>query len=130
MRALAGRSAEAAKEIKSLIGSSVANVDHGSRLVDGAGQTMQEIVQSVQRVTGIIGEITASSSEQSQDMQQVSAAVAELEQMTQQNAALVEQSAAAAASLREQAEVLDQLVRRFTLPSGLRQPTPLALTAG
>jgi methyl-accepting chemotaxis protein len=129
VRALAGRSAEAAKEIKSLIGSSVTNVDHGSRLVDGAGQTMQEIVQSVQRVTNIIGEITASSSEQSQDMQKVSAAVAELEQMTQQNAALVEQSAAAAASLREQAEVLDQLVRRFTLPSGLRQATPLALTA-
>ena len=130
VRALAGRSADAAKEIKSLIGSSVTNVDHGSRLVDGAGQTMQEIVQSVQRVTSIIGDITASSSEQSQDMQQVSAAVAELEQMTQQNAALVEQSAAAAASLREQAEVLDQLVRRFTLPSGLRQPAPLALAAG
>ena len=129
VRALAGRSADAAKEIKSLIGSSVANVDHGSRLVDSAGQTMQEIVQSVQRVTGIIGEITASSNEQSQDMQQVSAAVAELEQMTQQNAALVEQSAAAAASLREQAEVLDQLVRRFTLPGAEQRSKPIALPA-
>ena len=129
VRALAGRSAEAAKEIKALIGSSVANVEHGSRLVDGAGQTMQEIVQSVQRVTGIIGEISASSSEQSQDMQQVSAAVSELEQMTQQNAALVEQSAAAAASLREQAALLDRLVGRFTLPGGARSVMPLSLPA-
>jgi methyl-accepting chemotaxis protein len=116
VRALAGRSAEAAKEIKSLIGGSVANVEHGSRLVDGAGQTMQEVVSAVQRVSGIIAEITASSAEQSQDMQEVNAAVGELEQMTQQNAALVEQSAAAAASLREQAALLDQLVGRFTLP--------------
>ena len=119
VRALAGRSAEAAKEIKTLIGSSVINVEHGSRLVDGAGQTMQDIVSSVQSVSGIIGDITASSNEQSQDMQQVSTAVAELEQMTQQNAALVEQSAAAAASLREQASLLDQLVGRFTLPSAM-----------
>ena len=129
VRALAGRSAEAAKEIKALIGSSVANVEHGSRLVDGAGQTMQDIVQSVQRVTGIIAEISASSSEQSQDMQQVSAAVSELEQMTQQNAALVEQSAAAAASLREQAALLDRLVGRFTLPGGARGLAPLSLPA-
>ncbi|MDZ7920378.1 methyl-accepting chemotaxis protein [Rhodoferax sp.] len=129
VRALAGRSAEAAKEIKTLIGSSVANVEHGSRLVDGAGQTMQDIVQSVQRVTGIIAEISASSSEQSQDMQQVSAAVSELEQMTQQNAALVEQSAAAAASLREQAALLDRLVGRFTLPGGARSVMPQSLPA-
>ena len=117
VRALAGRSAEAAKEIKSLIGSSVANVEHGSRLVDGAGQTMQEVVSAVQRVSGIIADITASSAEQSQDMHEVNEAVGELEQMTQQNAALVEQSAAAAASLREQAALLDQLVGRFTLPN-------------
>jgi methyl-accepting chemotaxis protein len=118
VRALAGRSAAAAKEIKELIGSSVANVEHGAKLVDSAGQTMQDIVQSVQRVSDIIGDITASSHSQSQDMQEVSTAVGELEQMTQQNAALVEQSAAAAASLREQAAVLDQLVGRFTLPAG------------
>lgn len=129
VRALAGRSAEAAKEIKALIGNSVTNVEQGARLVDGAGQTMQDIVQSVQRVTGIIGEISASSSEQSQDMAQVSAAVSELEQMTQQNAALVEQSAAAAASLREQAGVLDRLVGRFTLPGSVRGPVPLSLPA-
>lgn len=129
VRALAGRSAEAAKEIKSLIGGSVASVEHGSQLVDGAGQTMQEIVQSVQRVTGIIGEITASSDEQSRDMQQVSAAVAELEQMTQQNAALVEQSAAAASSLREQAELLERLVGRFKLPREMQIQQPLALSA-
>ena len=129
VRALAGRSAEAAKEIKALIGGSVANVEHGARLVDGAGQTMQDIVQSVQRVTGIIGEITASSDEQSRDMQQVSAAVAELEQMTQQNAALVEQSAAAAGSLREQAELLERLVGRFKLPSDPHSMRALALPA-
>ena len=117
VRALDGRSAEAAKEIKSLIGSSVANVEHGSRLVDCAGQTMQEVVSAVQRVSGIIADITASSAEQSQDMHEVNEAVGELEQMTQQNAALVEQSAAAAASLQEQAALLDQLVGRFTLPN-------------
>jgi methyl-accepting chemotaxis protein len=78
---------------------------------------MQEIVSSVQRVTGIIEQISATSSEQSEDMLQVSAAVGELEQMTQQNAALVEQSAAAAASMSEQAGKLEQLVGRFTLPA-------------
>jgi methyl-accepting chemotaxis protein len=117
VRALAGRSAEAAKEIKTLITSSVESVEHGSQLVDGAGQTIQGVVEAVQKVSGIIAEITASTAEQSQDMHEVSAAVSELEQMTQQNAALVEQSAAAAASLREQAALLDQLVGRFTLPS-------------
>lgn len=117
VRALAGRSAEAAKEIKALIGSSVENVEHGSQLVDGAGQTIQGVVTAVEKVSGIIAEITASSAEQSQDMHEVSAAVSELEQMTQQNAALVEQSAAAAASLREQAALLEQLVGQFTLPA-------------
>jgi methyl-accepting chemotaxis protein len=116
VRSLAGRSAAAAKEVKDLIGASVANVEAGTKLVDQAGQTMQEIVSSVQRVTGIIEEITASSAAQSTDMQQVSSAVAELEQMTQQNSALVEQSAAAAASMSEQATVLERLVGRFSLP--------------
>jgi methyl-accepting chemotaxis protein len=117
VRSLAGRSAAAAKEVKDLIGASVANVEAGTTLVDQAGQTMQEIVSSVQRVTGIIEEITASSAAQSTDMQQVSSAVAELEQMTQQNSALVEQSAAAAASMSEQATVLERLVGRFSLPA-------------
>ena len=113
---MAGRSAAAAKEVKDLIGASVANVEVGTKLVDQAGQTMQEIVSSVQRVTGIIEEISATSAEQSADMQQVSSAMAVLEQMTQQNAALVEQSAAAAASMSDQAAALGQLVGKFTLP--------------
>jgi methyl-accepting chemotaxis protein len=116
VRSLAGRSAAAAKEVKDLIGASVANVEVGTKLVDQAGQTMHDIVSSVQRVTGIIEEISATSTEQSADMQQVSTAVAELEQMTQQNAALVEQSAAAAASMSEQAAVLGELVGKFSLP--------------
>ncbi len=116
VRSLAGRSAAAAKEVKDLIGASVANVEVGTKLVDQAGQTMQDIVSSVQRVTGMIEEISATSSEQSADMQQVSVAMAELEQMTQQNAALVEQSAAAAASMSEQAAVLGELVGKFALP--------------
>ncbi|MBC7916415.1 MAG: MCP four helix bundle domain-containing protein [Rhodoferax sp.] len=116
VRSLAGRSAEAAKEIKNLIGASVANVETGTRLADSAGQTMQEIVQSVQSVSSIIGSITATSAEQSDDMQQVNGAMSELEQVTQQNAALVEESAAAAGSLREQAETLESLIGRFRLP--------------
>jgi len=117
VRSLAGRSAAAAKEVKDLIGASVANVEVGTKLVDQAGQTMQDVVSSVQRVTGIIQEISATSSEQSVDMQQVSSAVVELEQMTQQNASLVEQSAAAAASMSAQAAVLGELVGKFTLPA-------------
>ncbi|MDH4450275.1 MAG: methyl-accepting chemotaxis protein [Rhodoferax sp.] len=121
VRALAGRSAAAAKEIKSLITSSVENVEHGSQLVDGAGNTIQGVVDAVQKVSGIIADISNSSAAQSQDMQEVSDAVDALEQMTQQNAALVEQSAAAAASLREQAAMLEQLVGRFTLPPAAGQ---------
>ena len=126
VRSLAGRSAAAAKEVKDLIGASVANVEVGTKLVDQAGQTMQDIVTSVQRVTGMIEEISATSSEQSADMQQVSSAVAELEQMTQQNAALVEQSAAAAASMSEQAAVLGELVGKFALPEDMGATLALA----
>ncbi|HEX6704752.1 MAG TPA: methyl-accepting chemotaxis protein [Albitalea sp.] len=115
VRNLAQRSAEAAKEIKSLIGASVERVDSGARLVGNAGQTMQEIVGSVQRVTDIIGEITAASSEQSDGIGQVNTSVTQLDRMTQQNAALVEQSAAAAESLKEQAVALAGLVGRFKL---------------
>ena len=115
VRSLAGRSAEAAKEIKGLIGASVEKVESGSRLVANAGQTMQEIVGSVQRVSDIIGEITAASSEQSAGIGQVNTSVTQLDQMTQQNAALVEESAAASESLKEQAARLSQVVATFRL---------------
>jgi methyl-accepting chemotaxis protein len=117
VRSLAGRSAEAAKEIKSLIGASVDRVETGSRLVENAGSTMKEIVSSVQRVSDIISEITAASTEQSEGMTQVSHSVMQLDQMTQQNAALVEQGAAAAESLRDQATRLAQLVSTFKIAS-------------
>ncbi|MBL0727699.1 methyl-accepting chemotaxis protein [Piscinibacter sp. HJYY11] len=113
VRSLAQRSAEAAREIKGLIGSSVDKVEAGSRLVADAGATMNEIVGSVQRVTDIIGEITAASTEQSDGIGQINSAVTQLDQMTQQNAALVEESAAAAESLREQAHRLAEVVAVF-----------------
>ena len=115
VRSLAGRSAEAAKEIKGLIGASVERVEAGSRLVADAGQTMQEIVSSVQRVTDIISEITAATAEQSDGIGQVNGSVLKLDQMTQQNAALVEESAAAAAGLRDQATRLADVVAAFRL---------------
>jgi methyl-accepting chemotaxis protein len=115
VRSLAQRSAEAAKEIKALIGTSVDKVEVGSKLVQDAGSTMNEIVASVQRVTDIIGEITAASTEQSSGIGQVNTAVSQLDQMTQQNAALVEQSAAAACSLKEQALKLSNVVSSFRL---------------
>ena len=115
VRSLAQRSAEAAKEIKGLIGSSVDRVDAGSRLVAEAGQTMSEIVGSVQRVSDIIGEITAAAGEQSDGISQVNVAVTQLDQMTQQNAALVEESAAAAESLKDQATRLAQVVQIFRI---------------
>jgi methyl-accepting chemotaxis protein len=115
VRSLAQRSAEAAREIKTLIGHSLENVDAGARLVGDAGSTMQEIVSSVQRVADIIGEVTASSGEQSQGLTRVNQAVAQLDQMTQQNAALVEESAAAAESLKDQSLRLGGLVQAFIL---------------
>jgi methyl-accepting chemotaxis protein len=117
VRSLAQRSAQAAREIKTLIGASVGKVEAGARLVGDAGQTMQEIVGSVQRVSDIIGEITAAAAEQSDGINQVNTSVIHLDQMTQQNAALVEQSAAAAESLREQAQRLTQSVQAFRLQS-------------
>ncbi len=115
VRSLAGRSAEAAKEIKNLIGVSVERIETGSRLVTDAGQTMAEIVHSVQRVSDIIGEITAAAAEQSHGIGEINTSVVHLDQMTQQNAALVEQSAAAAESMREQAQRLAQVVGTFKL---------------
>ncbi|MDB6002292.1 MAG: methyl-accepting chemotaxis protein, partial [Rhizobacter sp.] len=113
VRSLAQRSAQAAKEIKGLIGDSVDKVESGARLVSEAGTTMSDIVQSVKRVTDIIGEITAAATEQSSGIGEVNQAVSNLDQMTQQNSALVEESAAAAQSLREQAEQLAQAVAVF-----------------
>ena len=115
VRSLAQRSAEAAREIKGLIGSSVEQVNAGTRQVREAGATMTEIVQSVHRVETIIGEITAASGRQRDDIGQVSQAVGSLDHMTQQNAALVEQSAAAAEQLRDQARSLTRLVTRFCI---------------
>ena len=123
VRSLAQRSAEAAKEIKTLIGTSVDKVETGTRLVQDAGSTMTEIVASVQRVTDIIGEITAAATEQSGGIVQVNQAVKELDQMTQQNAALVEESAAAADSLRQQARKLASIVATFRLADG-GEPAP------
>ena len=113
VRALAGRSAEAAKEIKLLIQQSVNQVSEGTRLVDSTGQTISEVVRQVQSVATLIQEISNASMEQSQGTAQVSDAIAQLDQVTQQNAALVEESAAAASSLSVQAAELNTLVATF-----------------
>jgi len=126
VRSLAQRSAEAAKEIKSLIGTSVDKVETGARLVQDAGSTMNEIVASVQRVSDIIGEITAAASEQSSGIGQVNTAVTQLDQMTQQNAALVEESAAAAESLKDQAQKLAKVVSTFRLAEATAAPAVVA----
>ena len=115
VRSLAQRSAEAAREIKSLIVSSVEQVENGSRLVHDAGTTMTDIVMSVERVTRIMAEISASTNEQSTSIAEVGQAVAQLDQMTQQNAALVEESAAAAQSLKDQSVRLSEVVGTFRL---------------
>ncbi len=115
VRSLAGRSADAAKEIKTLITASVERVAHGTTLVDQAGATMTEVVSSIRRVTDIMGEISAASAEQSAGVAQIGEAVAQMDQATQQNAALVEESAAAAESLKTQAEQLVQAVAVFKL---------------
>ena len=118
VRSLAGRSAEAAKEIKRLIGTSVERVEHGTTLVDQAGSTMKEVVDSIKRVTDIMGEISAASGEQSTGVQKVGEAVTQMDQATQQNAALVEQMAAAASSLKSQAQELVQVVAAFKIDEG------------
>jgi methyl-accepting chemotaxis protein len=118
VRSLAQRSAEAAKEIKTLIGTSVERVERGTALVDRAGHTMQQIVDSIRRVSDIVGEISSASVEQSSGVQQVGLAVTGMDQATQQNAALVEQSAAAAESLKQQAQQLVQAVAVFKLSAG------------
>jgi methyl-accepting chemotaxis protein len=115
VRLLAGRSAEAAKEIKGLISDSVERVDQGSALVDQARQTMGEVVQSIRRVTDIVGEISSASTEQSSAVAQVGEAVTQMDQSTQQNAAMVEQIASAASGLKSQANELVQTVATFKL---------------
>lgn len=115
VRSLAGRSAEAAKEIKSLINASVARVEQGTLLVDKAGVTMIEVVTGINRVTDIMGEINVASADQSLGVAQVGDAVTQMDQVTQQNAALVEEMAAAASSLKTQAQELVGTVAVFKL---------------
>ena len=122
VRSLAGRSAEAAKEIKSLINASVERVEQGTNLVDRAGVTMTEVVDSIRRVTDIMGEISSASDAQALGVSEVGEAITQMDQSTQQNAALVEEMAAAASSLTNQAQELVQVVAVFKLGS-----TPLRI---
>ena len=115
VRALAGRSAEAAKEIKTLITASVERVEHGNALVDHAGNTMEEVVSSIKKLTHIMGEISTANSDEATGFEQIGGAINHLDQTTQQNAALVEQMAAAAGSLNSQADELVQVVAVFRL---------------
>ncbi|WP_076593532.1 methyl-accepting chemotaxis protein [Herminiimonas arsenitoxidans] len=128
VRNLAQRSAAAAKEIKALIGDSVDKVETGSRLVEEAGVTMDEVVQSVKRVTDIMSEIMAASQEQSAGIEQVNQAIGQMDQVTQQNAALVEEAAAAAESLNDQAAKLAEAVSVFKL-DGVEVSAPIKRTA-
>jgi methyl-accepting chemotaxis protein len=118
VRNLAQRSANAAKEIKGLISDSVAKVESGSKLVDTAGKTMEEIVQSVRRVTDIMAEISAASQEQRGGIEQVNTAVTQMDKVTQQNAALVEEAAAAAKSMEDQTAAMAEMVGQFILVEG------------
>ncbi|HZW25705.1 MAG TPA: methyl-accepting chemotaxis protein [Gallionella sp.] len=136
VRNLAQRSAAAAKEIKTLIEDSVSKIENGSKLVGEAGQTMEEIVTSIKRVTDIMSEITAASTEQSAGIEQVNLAITQMDEVTQQNAALVEEAAAAAESLEEQAQNLAVAVATFkvdesagTAVSVRRAPAPAAAPA-
>jgi len=121
VRNLAQRSAQAAREIKSMIADSVEKVDTGSKLVNDAGASMVEIVAQVKRVTDLIGEISSATQEQSAGIGEVNTAMSQMDQVTQQNAALVEQSAAAAQSLKDQAAQLSQAVAVFKLSAAATQ---------
>jgi len=123
VRNLAQRSATAAKEIKALIDDSVTKVETGSKQVEKAGTTMQEVVESVRRVTDIMAEISHASEEQRAGISQVHEAVTQMDQVTQQNAALVEEAAAAAQALQDQAHELEEVVKIFKLGSQSGQPT-------
>ena len=131
VRNLAHRSASAAKEIKELIAASVANVDTGSRLVNEAGQTMGDIVDSIVRVTDIMGEITSATHEQTIGIEQINMAIAQMDEVTQQNAALVEEAAAASQSMQEQAGELAHVVGFFKTGNHVAsaaRPTPVRAT--
>ncbi|EXU76109.1 methyl-accepting chemotaxis protein [Erwinia mallotivora] len=127
VRSLAQRSAQAAREIKGLIEESVGRVQQGSTLVASAGETMEEIVQSVTRVNDIMGEIASASDEQRRGIEQVALAVSQMDQVTQQNAALVEQAAAATEALEAQADHLTQAVKKFSLAPSEGSTDRLAL---
>jgi methyl-accepting chemotaxis protein len=129
VRTLAQRSANAAKEIKALIDDSVDKVSTGSALVGRAGSTMEEIVGSVKRVTGIMAQIAAASREQSTGIEEVNRAISQMDQVTQQNAALVEQAAAAAGSMQEQSARLAQMVGGFKLDKQAAQAAALPVAA-
>jgi methyl-accepting chemotaxis protein len=115
VRSLAKRSADAAQEIKSLIGDSVSKVEAGSTLVQQAGKTMDDIVSSIRHVTTIMGEIAAASADQTAGIDRVGSAIGEMNQVTHQNAALVDQAAAAAKSLQDQAQQLEEVVSTFKI---------------
>jgi methyl-accepting chemotaxis protein len=127
VRTLAQRSAAAAKEIKALIDDSVDKVGSGTRLVEQAGTTMNEVVASIKQVTDIVGEISAATQEQNEGISQVHRAVTEMDQTTQQNSSLVEQTAAAAATLRDQADTLEQVVSAFTINGAPAAYAPRAI---
>jgi methyl-accepting chemotaxis protein len=130
VRTLAQRSAAAAKEIKLLIGNSVDKVGLGTKLVDEAGTTMKEVVDSIKRVSDIMSEIAAASNEQGIGIEQVNQAIGQMDEVTQQNAALVEEAAAAAASLQDQAANLAQIVSVFKVDAGATAKAPPKIIAG
>jgi methyl-accepting chemotaxis protein len=130
VRNLAQRANSAAREIKGLIDDSVNQVDLGSRLVADAGNTMREVVDSVRRVSDVIGEISAASREQEDGIGQVNRAIVEIDSATQQNAALVEEASAAASAMEQQAEQLRRLVGSFTLETDGAAPGAQAAPAG
>jgi methyl-accepting chemotaxis protein len=129
VRSLAQRSAAAAREIKTLIGASVEEVDAGSRLVDDAGRTMQDIVASVKQVSDLVARIAAASGEQSASIVQVNTAVAQMDHVVQQNASLVEQATAATESMKDEAAALLQTVSQFRLDAGGRPVRALPFAA-
>jgi methyl-accepting chemotaxis protein len=133
VRSLAQRSAEAAKQIKTLIQESVGRVDAGTKQVESAGKTMDELLSAVKRVTDIMGEIAAASTEQLSGIEQVSSAVAQMDQVVQQNAALVEEAAAATENLASQARSMADAVARFRLdvarPAAAEKPAPRPVAA-
>ncbi|HEX8613405.1 MAG TPA: methyl-accepting chemotaxis protein [Telluria sp.] len=129
VRNLAQRSAQAAKEIKGLIGSSVEQVEAGSKLVNEAGSTMDDIVQSIRRVTDIMGDIAAASQEQTLGIDQINQAVTQMDQVTQQNAALVEEAAAASEAMQDQARQLAEVVSVFKLSGSAQMAAPRTVAA-